>query len=589
MLKSHTTYFLLFSSLALHLLLAACRKATAPYPYTIRQAERLMNHSPDSARKILTAFQDSLGGLPEETVMYYRLLTVKANDKSYIPHTSDSLITRITRYYEKNTDRDKLMEAYYYRGKVYCDLNDALHALEYFQKAMDVSEGTERYDILFPLYENAGILLTYQHAYEEATPIFQKLSRYAILAKDSSRLYAPFRDMARVYSMTGKTDSALIYYQKAYQLAKEANNEPEASGVLVEQSGIYMDLKLYEKALSCLRLSLEDSVGRDMKYTYSALGDYFFLINEWDSSSYYYKKGVNSNNLYVQEAAYRHLTLIEKQKADHPEAASYFKGWLHIRDSLRRITPTESVCKAQASYNYQKMNVENQQLILEHTQKKVFIAKILLASLLLFSGLCFFIQRIRAKKETSLRGEKILHEKTEMQYKQSLASIKRNKMEIENLSTRLQQAQNEKKEAWEELLRNQKELLEITNQQILAHHKNKELQQKKLICSDIYVKFHEACHNDTILIDEEDWLTLQKKLDREYDNFTVRLYEIYPPLSRLELRMCCLLKLSFSVTQIAFLLGRSKSSISSSRTRLYKKLFTTNGKPEDLDVFIANL
>lgn len=548
MLKSHTTYFLLFSSLALHLLLAACRKTTAAYPYTIRQAERLMNHSPDSARKILTAFQDSLGGLPQETVMYYRLLTVKANDKCYISHTSDSLITRITRYYEKNTDRDKLMEAYYYRGRVYCDLK-----------------------------------------YEEAMPIFQKVSRYAVLAKDSSRLYAPFRGLARVYSMIGKTDSALIYYQKAYQLAKEANNESEASGVLVEQSGIYMDLKLYEKALSCLRLSLEDSVGRDMKYTYSALGDYFFLINEWDSSSYYYKKGLNSNNLYVQEAAYRHLTLIEKQKADHLEAASYFKGWLHIRDSIRRITPTESVCKAQASYHYQKMNIENQQLRLQHTQKKVFIAKILLASLLLFTGLCFFIQRIRTKKETSLRGEKSLHEKTEMQYRQSLAFIKRNKMEIENLSTRLQQAKNEKNEAWQELLRDQKELLEITNQQILAHYKNKELQQKKLIYADIYVKFHEACHDDTILIDEDDWQTLQKKLDKEYDNFTDRLYEIYPRLSRLELRMCCLLKLSFSVTQIAFLLGRSKSSISSSRTRLYKKLFTTNGKPEDLDVFIANL
>lgn len=587
MLKSKTACFLLIPYLAFALLSASCKREIASYPYSMEQAERLMNHHPDSARKILIAFRDSLDGLPEETGMYYHLLTIKANDKCYIRHTSDSLITRITRYYEEKTDRDKLMESYYYMGRVNWDLQDALHALEYFQKAIDVSGDTKRYDILCRIYGNLGSLLTYQCAYEEAMVLLKKLNCYVRLAKDSAWLYIPFNDMARVYSMVGKTDSALIYYQKAYQLAKEAKKD--AQGVLVEQSGCYMELGFYDEALYCLHLSLQDSVNRDMQFTYSVLGDYFFQVNQLDSSAYYYKKGLNSSNLYVQEAAYRHLTVIEKRNSNDPEAIFYFKGWLQIRDSLWKVTPTESVCKAHALYNYQKMNVENRQLKLENTQKKLLITEILFVSLFIFCGIYFFVRRVRVQKEDAFLQEKRLREEKEVQCIQSFASIEKNKEEIKNLSICLQQAEDEKDEALQELLRNKKELLEITNQQVVALQKNKELQQKNLICSDIYVKFHAACYDGAIRLQEEDWLALQEELDGKYDNFTARLYELYPRLSQIELRICYLIKISISVTQIAFLLGRSKSSISTARTRLYKKFFTVDGKPEDLDSFVAHL
>ena len=61
--------------------------------------------------------------------MYYDLLDLKVNDKMYVRHTSDSLIKRITAFYEVYGDRDKLLESYYYMGRVYRDLNDAPEAL----------------------------------------------------------------------------------------------------------------------------------------------------------------------------------------------------------------------------------------------------------------------------------------------------------------------------------------------------------------------------------------------------------------------------------------------------------------------------
>ncbi len=77
--------------------------------------------------------------------MYYQLLTIKARDKAYITHTSDSLILEVLHYYEKRKDKKHLPEAYYYAGRIYRDLGDAPQALEYFFKAIDVSSACMNY------------------------------------------------------------------------------------------------------------------------------------------------------------------------------------------------------------------------------------------------------------------------------------------------------------------------------------------------------------------------------------------------------------------------------------------------------------
>jgi len=62
---------------------------------------------------LLDRLRDSLSSFDEEQRMYYDLLDLKVNDKMYVRHTSDSLIKRITAFYETYGDRDKLLESYY--------------------------------------------------------------------------------------------------------------------------------------------------------------------------------------------------------------------------------------------------------------------------------------------------------------------------------------------------------------------------------------------------------------------------------------------------------------------------------------------
>ena len=108
--------------------LSACQRPS--YPHTMQQAESVMNAHPDSALQLLQSMADSFTILPEESQMYYHLLTIQAKDKQYITHTSDSLINSIVSFYEDYGDKERVMMAYFYQGSVYRDMNDAPRALK---------------------------------------------------------------------------------------------------------------------------------------------------------------------------------------------------------------------------------------------------------------------------------------------------------------------------------------------------------------------------------------------------------------------------------------------------------------------------
>ena len=127
----------------------------------------------------------------------------------------------------------------------------------------------------------------------------------------------------------------------------------------------------------------------------------------------------------------------------------------------------------------------------------------------------------------------------------------------------------------------------MTNERIQLKRSERDLLEIDLRHSDIYQKFHSAIESDLKILDA-DWQSLQQALDLTYDNLTERLCDLYSDLSSIELRICYLIKVSIRVTDMAILLNRSKSSISSARSRLYYKLTGEEGTPNDLDQFIVD-
>ena len=87
---------------------------------------------------------------------------------------------------------------------------------------------------------------------------------------------------------------------------------------------------------------------------------------------------------------------------------------------------------------------------------------------------------------------------------------------------------------------------------------------------------------------ENDRLGIEEQLKKVYPGFTSQLRTLYP-MSELEYETCLLIKLRIPPTDIAAVLSRDVSTISTVRSRLYKKVFGKKGCTREWDDFIRTM
>ena len=479
------------------------------------------------------------------------------------------------------------MEAYFYMGRVNRDLQDAPRALEYFHKAVDISRNTRKYNLVSRIYSQMGTLYAMQEMYTEALPIFKNALHYKELAKDSTSLMFPTRDIARIYDTIEKRDSAIIYYKKALQIA--ANDKKKALKIQSEMSWVYINKNMHKEAFDYLYPTLENKDYKNIDISYLGLGILHLKVNNLDSSAFYLKKVIISSNIHIIRDSYIYLSKLEEIKKNYKEATKYARLFQQTADSISKITASSEIRKVRSLYNYQKRGKENQQLKLVNTRNQLYIyqlALVLIIFIFTFLSIAFYWWK---NKNQSIKQAKKLQKEKESQYKQSMEYLKENAEKLKKMESDLSQIKKQKNTAQQDLIKTEKLLLEITNKQIVLQHEKQNILQSGFNTSPIYLKFHTTINTETPKISDTDWKLLQKEIDITYNNFTARLIGFNPKISELELRICYLIKTTIKVSHMAIFLTRSKSSISSSRGRLYKKLTGKDGSPDDLDNFINNM
>ena len=569
----------------LALCLLGCGKPKpSSYPPTMVEAARLSEHEAARALPLLEALADSLDRLDEEGRVYYDLLRLRVNDKLNVRATSDTLIRRITAFYEAYGDPDKLMLAYYYRGRVCADLNDALQAVEYYRKAIAASKETKQYLLLSKIYSQMGEILEYQNMYEEAIPAYQKSYEYTLLSEDSVTLSMPIRDIAGAYYELGQKDSALAYYQKAYEIALETRKRKRALEILVELAAAYRDQGDYMKSFENLYSSLQDSTGRKMSPTYYGLGKTCMLTGRLDSAAYWLNRVCLDGDIYKRVEVYDLLGRIEKGRGNYERSAHYFDLYRQCQDSIVKVDQSEQIRRIKALYDYNLRERENQRLTLANERKQASIYRLfaITAILLLFlgGGLIHYLNRRRAWQRQT---RKLEAEKRRI-YRESEERIKDNLQKIAELEAQSGEDMRSVSSGEPDLVALNRDILSAENRHIELSLERRRVLEEQLVTSAIYTKFHDGREP----IDESDWMALRQELDRVYD-LTNRLYALNPTLSEMEWRICCLIKIQMKVTDMAILLHRSKQAVSNARNRLYSKLSGRPGNPTKLDDLIRDL
>lgn len=552
----------------------------------MQRADSIINIEPDSAVVLLEQLKDSISSEPKSTQMYYYLLSIKARDKAYIPHASDSLILQIVHYYENKEDKKHLPEAYYYAGRICRDLGDAPQALDYFQKAIEVLEEGTDYRLFGRIYSQMGTLYMYQDIYDEAIEAYKKAYHYDTLIKDSTGIALSLRDIGFIFTGLNNLDSTLCYYKSTYQLAKKINNKNLMNDVQSLLASLYIQLKDYDSATKVLN-SLPNSQIRNPSAIYSIRAKLYYQTGQMDSASHLFNQLIQKGSIYAKQMSHLNLAEIAINRYDCQSAIEHIREYTAYTDSIQKIANIESIRKVQSLYNYQLREKENHQLQTKNAQQKLWITFILSIVSILVAFIFIYIQYNKRKKlELKEKLNKIEKLKEEL-YHRSNKFIEVNKLKIQELEEQLQD-KTDKNSILQDLIQIQKEQIIQVNCKVATDQKVQELAEKSFRQSEIYNHFHEMTKDDMIKTSKHDWQILQSQIDSCYMQFTHRLRSIYP-ISDIELQICLLLKANITTTGIAQLTGRSKSAIVSARKKLYEKVFGEMGKPEQWDAFIASL
>ena len=381
-----------------------------------RKVENLMPQHPDSALMLLEQIENK-ENLSRKDKAHYSLLLTEAEDKTYVTHTTDSLISIAADYYEKTDDLGRKAKAWYYKGRINQDLGHPLKAQEYYLKALRDEEKIEDHALLGRIHNHIGMLYAYQKVYEKALPFQKKAVENFHLINDSTGQVFALRDLGRTFLMLGLQDSSIICNQKAIALMRKRI----IPSVYTELAGLYIDRQRMEEAHGLLRTSLQNVAKPQAKYpVYLVLGELYKKSGQIDSARFYLQACINSAPLPETRAGgLFHLKEIALEKGQWEQAALLSKQYELLKDSIEQGKNAESIRNVQAFYSYNEIEQDLWEARLYASKQKSFYSLLITACLFLLTvALLRFIhyrrerknllQRLKANEEQIQRNEQTL-------------------------------------------------------------------------------------------------------------------------------------------------------------------------------------
>ena len=420
-----------------------------------RKVENLMPQHPDSALMLLEQIENK-ENLSRKDKAHYSLLLTEAEDKTYVTHTTDSLISIAADYYEKTDDLGRKAKAWYYKGRINQDLGHPLKAQEYYLKALRDEEKIEDHALLGRIHNHIGMLYAYQKVYEKALPFQKKAVENFHLINDSTGQVFALRDLGRTFLMLGLQDSSIICNQKAIALMRKRI----IPSVYTELAGLYIDRQRMEEAHGLLRTSLQNVAKPQAKYpVYLVLGELYKKSGQIDSARFYLQACINSAPLPETRAGgLFHLKEIALEKGQWEQAALLSKQYELLKDSIEQGKNAESIRNVQAFYSYNEIEQDLWEARLYASKQKSFYSLLITACLFLLTvALLRFIHYRRERKSLLQR------------LKANEEQIQRNEQTLKNISDVKDSLQNEiqiYKTTERQLSKEKDEQLKRTNEEI---------------------------------------------------------------------------------------------------------------------------
>ncbi|MDE6382235.1 MAG: hypothetical protein K2L57_05135 [Muribaculaceae bacterium] len=573
------------------------------YGDVFTEAEKRIAEHPDSA----TSYLDSLAAdttwtkdMRESDRARFSLLRVKAADKAYVRHTSDSLIRTALAYYENHTGSDHYPEALYYGGRVYSDLGDSPTALRYFQTALDAvpekGAETQRTKVL----SQTGRLMNRMRMYDEAIRYLDEAIRIESMLKDSVSLAYDYELSGAIFLHVDSLDRAKERFRKALALCR-----PESS--LWARQYTYLAAAELNGGDPAEAVRLIRGMPARISGTYRSTSmGYAAMIyleaGQYDSARFYAERILDERDPRNRRIAYSVLLSPNVKETLHPDSVEkYYVRYGEEVSEFAENNNREACAVSNAIYNYGLHDRRRQQA---EDEKMIYaIAGLCLLLALFVMSLVTVVIRHRHNRNRlelyealdnirTLRGLlESAHPEREEKEKDAETD---NKADVDTESCHDKTSGLTDAETEEERLRTtlRKELLGL-----IAVSSKYSRPSKNCVVPDSIAKsdaYKYVCRcletgtalppdgavwHDLKMLAREVWPSLQDRLDMLAGSH----------IKEKDYRLCLLIKLGFSPTDITVLTGRTKGTISSRRARLCREILGENAGAGGFDIVILSL
>lgn len=477
----------------------------------------------------------------------------------------DSVTAPIVDYLEKHGTPRERVRALLLHGIGLDRRGNAADAQLMYQKALRLArQGGDSTQVLL-CWMRLGELYTLRtELRHEMTEAYRNAMRLAEQLGDTSRLSSCHANLGRLYIAALPGDSlydhwqeGVAHYRKAIELAHEADNEFDEMNAKYELAALYSTRQHPYEALPLLQET------KDFKFrtfpdqkgaVLFSLITVFLQLDRPDSAQVYIDQALalpaNQNN--IRYHVYEMLFQYYQAKKQSDLVAWAADSLFHYQPAAARQQVSTQVAEVKEKYANEQLSESHARVSRERNNS------ILIGISVVVVLLVIIVWGRKAYRNRLHRREYLLHEKDEV---------------INTLQTHLE----EEKAHVEEVTGR---LLDIEGREYELRH---------ALTND--TELMQRLRKEPKFLDDSEWEKLKAVVDDVYKDFTVRLHERFPQLSEVYIRYCILIKLRFTVSQIAILMAVAPSSVSQQKSRIKKRLLQTEGfvfgEGETLDEWIG--
>lgn len=541
----------------------------------LKSIDSLASTSPDSALSKLKCFDKDT--LNEADRHLYDLLSVKAADKAYITHTSDSVITEVIKYYSRHKDYGRYGEALYYGGRVNSDIGDYPTALRYFQEALDQLSVDDRNDILREtILSQMGRLFDAMRVYDSAEECLRQVVEFDSITSDNENLVYDLELYGAILRNNNKYDEAEKCFRQGLECSKEAM-PAYVSRYKIELASLDNCRNEIDSALSLIRGIPETISESHRPYALAHAAEIYRCAGLADSAYMYAEQLTKYGKDVNLRTAYRVMLYPEVIKyVDQDSVLSYIANYRRLTETYMDQNGDRNALIQNSMYNYQLH--EKEKVRLEHSNHLLIMAILIMALLLSMAFLIVFIEKHKGKKrllELYEMRDDLNNLKKTIQASQKKVQDDKETLIIEKYIPFF----DERSEAvTAETINDRKD--ELRNEIILACMeiaKDKNFNDKlssDLLLSDEYQELQKYISLHDVINDREFWIKLDKVVHEAYPKFKAHIHVLLGNKCKEELyKTLLLIKCGVSPTGISELLAISQGGVSSRRDRLCQRMF----------------